>query len=265
MIYCNLKGGLGNMLFQIAATKTFSLIKNVDFSFPNFDQHINYLNSEIGFNSKLNYAEEYKLFLNLNTHVLHQNIKCYNYPFNYSDFIPNENIFAIDGFFQSEKYFINFRKEILELIKPNEEINKILTNKYTSIINSESISLHVRRGDYVKLPEYHPTQEIEYYNKCLSNLTKYDILVIFSDDIEWCKKNFQFKNMFFVENEKDYIEMFLMSKCKNNIIANSSFSWWGAWLNQNNDKIVVAPKKWFGHNLSHLDTKDVYPDGWIIV
>jgi hypothetical protein len=134
VIYCNLKGGLGNMLFQIAATKSFSLIKNVNFSFPNLEQHINYLNSENGFNSKLKHAEEYKLFLNLNTKVLHQNIKLYNYPFNYTNFIPYEDSFVIDGFFQSEKYFINYRKEILNLIKPTEQINKIIINKYANII-----------------------------------------------------------------------------------------------------------------------------------
>lgn len=253
------------MLFQIAATKSFSLIKNVDFSFPNLNKHIDYLNSEKGFNSKLNYAEEYKFFLNLKTEVTHQNIKLYNYPFNYTDFLPNEDAFAIDGFFQSEKYFINHRKEILNLIKPTEEINKILTNKYANIINSQTISLHVRRGDYVNLPSHHPIQEIEYYNKCLEILPEYENLAVFSDDIEWCNRNFQFKNILFIESEKDYIEMFLMSKCRHHIIANSSFSWWGAWLNQNENKKVIAPKKWFGNNLSHLDTKDIYPDNWIII
>jgi len=262
MIYCNLKGGLGNMLFQIAACKSFSIKRNMDCSFPNFDNHINYLNNDKEYNSKLFYAEEYKKFLNLN--ISHPNvyINTYEYPFNYTDFIPQENNFGVNGFFQTEKYFNNFRKEIIEFIKPNQEIEDYIFSKYNSYLTNASLSLHIRRGDYLKFPNHHPVQSLEYYMKCMGEC-KYDNLLIFSDDINWCKNNIKLKNILFIENEKDYIELFLMSKCNINIISNSSFSWWGAWLNDNEDKKVYAPKNWFGKELSHIDISDIVPEKWI--
>jgi hypothetical protein len=90
--------------------------------------------------------------------------------------------------------------------------------------------------------------------------------IIFSDDISWCKENLSFlNNKIFIEGNTDFQDLYLMSKCKNNIIANSSFSWWGAWLNTNKDKIVIAPKKWFGISNSHLDTSDLYCNNWVTI
>jgi hypothetical protein len=89
--------------------------------------------------------------------------------------------------------------------------------------------------------------------------------LIFSDDIQWCKQNFpEMKNFVYIEGQKDYEDFLLMSLCNHNIICNSSFSWWAAWINQNSNKIVIAPKKWFGPAYSHFDTKDLYCDGWIL-
>jgi hypothetical protein len=91
-------------------------------------------------------------------------------------------------------------------------------------------------------------------------------IILFSNDIDWCKKNLILdgKELIYIENNFDYIDLWMMSLCENNIIANSSFSWWGAWLNKNNNKIVVAPKKWFGNALQH-NTKDLYPEKWIVI
>ena len=88
------------------------------------------------------------------------------------------------------------------------------------------------------------------------------MFVIFSDDIEWCKKNLNISDSLYIENEKDYIEMYLMSLCRNNIISNSSFSWWGAWLNNYQSKIVIGPSKWFGNSINH-NTGDILPENWI--
>lgn len=263
MIYCNLKGGLGNMMFQIAATKSLSLKKNTFCSFPNFLQQINYLNNNKDYNPNLNYAEEYKNFLDLSTIQPNYNLNVYSYPFKYVDFIPNESSFYVDGFFQSEKYFSDHREKIINFFKPPESVENLIKNKYSFILDKNTTSVHVRRGDYLKYPGKHPPQSREYFMNSLETVKEFDLIVIFSDDISWCKDNIKLDNVFFVENEKDYIELFLMSKCKNNIISNSSFSWWGAWLNKNEKKIVVGPKNWFGEELYHESSEDILPETWI--
>ena len=89
-------------------------------------------------------------------------------------------------------------------------------------------------------------------------------IFVFSDDIKWCEENFGFlNNKTFISDNKDYEDLYLMSMCKNNIIANSTFSWWGAWLNKNENKQVIIPSKWFGISNSHLNTNDLYCDKWI--
>jgi len=100
-----------------------------------------------------------------------------------------------------------------------------------------------------------------YYIKAMERLKdKTDVFVVFSDDIEWCKQNFS--NAVFIENEKDYVEVYLMSLCDNHIISNSSFSWWGAWMNKNENKTVIGPQIWFGPGIGHR-TSDILPDNWI--
>ena len=96
-----------------------------------------------------------------------------------------------------------------------------------------------------------------YFNNC-------DNFLIFSDDIVWCKNNFVGDKFIFIEGEEDYIDLWLMSLCNHNIIANSSFSWWGAWLNKNNNKTVIAPKNWFGPN-KKLDPTDLYCKDWLVI
>jgi translation initiation factor 2 beta subunit (eIF-2beta)/eIF-5 len=263
MIYCNLKGGLGNMLFQVAAVSSMAIKKNTSCSFPNFRDHLNFLNQDHLFNPNMKHANEYTEFLHLEYSTASEPYKLYSYPFEYIDAIPGDTTFGVDGFFQTEKYFKNQRQEILKIIKPNQKINDILNTKYSFIKEDICTSIHVRRGDYTKFSDKHPTQDVKYYQKALESIEDYGLIIVFSDDVEWCKSVFKFKNMHFIENEKDYIELFLMARCKNNIIANSSFSWWGAWMNQHPDKKVVGPNKWFGPNLSHLNTNDIIPETWI--
>lgn len=270
MIYCNLKGGLGNIMFQIASAHHLSNLKNTDCCFPNFENHLEYANRRwhLQYNKSskfLNNSLEYKNFIDINykNFSLNKQIKLYKYPFHYTPFLPEEVDFAIDGYFQTEKYFIDSRKDILNIFKPSDKINQLIDNKYKTILDGNTISVHVRRGDYKSLPDHHPLQPIEYYQESVKLLQPYDRCLIFSDDIEWCKSNIKLERSVFIENEKDYIEMFLMSKCDHNVIANSAFSWWGAWLNQKNNK-VIAPKNWFGKNINH-ETKDVYCKNWIIL
>jgi hypothetical protein len=264
MIYCNLKGGLGNMLFQIAATISLSIDKKIDYCFTNLFDHISYLNNEKNYNPNLDYANEYlKIFKNLNTCKILGYPELITYPFHYTKINSNSNDFIIDGFFQSEKYFKHNKEKILELLDFTFIDEKLLNIKYPFINNNNTTSIHVRRGDYVNYPNHHPTQTIDYYKESIQLLEEItDIFVIFSDDIEWCKNNIHTDKNVYIENEKDYIELYLMSLCNNNITSNSSFSWWGAWINKNKNKKVIGPKIWFGDSINH-NTSDILPEDWI--
>jgi hypothetical protein len=262
MIYCNLKGGLGNMLFQIAATKAYAIDAGVDVSFPNLNAQMKLINDDNFYNPSIKHSFEYEAIFKDLIRESPTNPKLVKFPFEYIKHNVLDNS-IIDGFFQSEKYFNRHRDEILKLLEIPETIKDTINEKYGNVLSSKTTSLHVRRGDYVRHPNHHPTQSIEYYNKAMDLLQAItETFVVFSDDIAWCKEHLNYDNVIYIENEKDYIEVYLMSLCDNNIIANSSFSWWGAWLNQNNDKIVVGPKKWFGSAINH-DTSDIIPDSWI--
>jgi hypothetical protein len=176
--------------------------------------------------------------------------------------VSTKNV-KINGYFQSEKYFINYKKEIKDLFKIDDETNFFLLKKYSNIISLDTCSIHVRRGDYLKFPNIHPTQNIEYYNKAVGYIGENKHYLIFSDDIEWCKNNLNFiKNKTFIFGNSDFQDLYLMSLCKNNIIANSTFSWWGAWLNNYKNKVVVAPELWFGNEVNY-NTYDLIPNNWI--
>lgn len=264
MIYFTLRGGLGNMLFQIASVNAIALSKGTKASFGSLDDHLNYLNGETNFNPKLNHSHEYRnlnMFKNMLTEKAPLGTRVYRYPFHYSNISISENEVVLDGFFQSEKYFVEYEKEIKELFKPTPQILNTIETNYGELLKNKTTSLHVRRGDYINNQQNHPPCSLKYYNEALDIVGEGTVLV-FSDDIGWCKSNFIGDRFIFIEGEKDYVEMYLMSMCKNNIISNSSFSWWGAWLNNNPDKIVVGPKKWFGPNIRH-NTNDIIPEKWI--
>ena len=256
MISSHLRGGLGNLLFQISAAYALALRNN----------------NEAKFNlSSNNYdrpkAETYKNNLFKNIQIINNIDYLYTYietKFNYVE-IPFKNDMILSGCFQSEKYFIDFKKEIYELLYPIDVANN-LKEKYGDILK-DSVSLHVRRGDYLKLQNYHPCPNINYYNNAINTIKKeknINKILIFSDDINWCKSQFICEEYVFIEGQKDYEDIILMSLCDNNIIANSSFSWWGSWLNQNNDKKVIAPKLWFGE-LVNNDWNDIYFEKIIIL
>jgi hypothetical protein len=265
MIYCNLKGGLGNMLFQIAAAKSLAIDNKTDCYFPNLLEHLKYLDIEDTYNPELNHSSEYmQLLQNLSIGSLPQhNIRLITYPF---EFVETPQINAntiIDGFFQCEKYFSHNRDEILNFLNFNFIEKELIEKKYNFIFSKRCTSIHVRRGDYLKYPNHHPVQSHNYYSDAIEILNEdTDLFVVFSDDINWCKKNLKLHNIIYIEGEKDYIELYLMKNCDNNIISNSSFSWWGAWLNENPSKKVVGPLIWFGNEIQH-NAGDVLPKKWI--
>lgn len=181
--------------------------------------------------------------------------------------------YYFDGYWQSEQYFIDHREALLDTFTLSKEISHQSKAYLQDITNSDSISLHIRRGDYVSneaTNKVHGTCNLDYYQQAFSILKeKQDDahFFIFSDDLNWAKDNLGFiDNITYIElaeNIPDHEEMFLMSQCDHNIIANSSFSWWGAWLNQHKNKIVIAPKNWFRVDIH--DTKDLTPADWMLI
>lgn len=253
-----LMGGLGNYMFQIAATYS----KSLDLG---FDFFVDYSEAHVGHKNPLNYSDNF--FKNIKTGNTKKIYRTYNEPFFSYKKIPNfiESV-KLHGYFQSEKYFIDHKKEIGDLFVIPKEKSEFLLKKYSLILNGNTCSIHVRRGDYVNLQSYHPLQTLDYYKKSYSEIGEDKTFFIFSDDIKWCENNLYFiKNKIYCKDNEDYEDLYLMSMCENNIIANSSFSWWGAWLNQDKKNKIIAPKNWFGPSNSHLGTKDIYLYNWIII
>lgn len=182
----------------------------------------------------------------------------------------------LQGLWQDENYFKDIRSEIIKKITFTRELSEENASLMSEIKQSISVSLHVRRGDYISNEFYrnilgnvctyqYYLDSLKYLEKRLgSDLSYY----IFSDDIAWVKANFDFlenRKTVFVKNNKginSYIDMQLMSYCNHNIIANSTFSWWGAWLNQNPTKIVIAPNRWFRDSPGY-ENNHIVPDDWI--
>lgn len=257
MVTAQLKGGLGNQMFQIAAATSLA-IDNNDECCINFDEHKIELQ---GFNA-LKYKNN--IFSNIKNCKINVE-KVYKEPYFNFNKIPYYNNLKIDGFFQSEKYFINNKDLIIKLFSQNNDLNDKLNEIINTYKNNKvTVSLHVRRGDYLMFPNIHPVISLDYINSALKLFNNCSILV-FSDDIKWCVENIKNddNDIYFINNtEKDYYELYLMSLCDNNIISNSTFAWWGAYLNKNEDKKVIAPKNWFGSEFKN-DFTDIYTKNMI--
>lgn len=236
-------GRFGNKLFQIAATIATAVKNNMNY----------------GFYGNFNYEFMFE-GLKLPQAILIPEKKYHEYCFEYYNIEINEptNFF---GFYQSEKFFENIKQQVKDMYTFNKAIENSLLQKYPNI--KDSCSIHVRRTDYLTQQDYHPVMSKEYFNLALkeSNCSRFSI---FSDDITWCKDNFKDSNFDFY-NLKDYEDFILMANCKDNIITNSTFSWWAAYLNKNTNKKIICPhhKRWFGPSYASKNTKDLYPSSWI--
>ncbi len=173
------------------------------------------------------------------------------------------------GYFQTEKYFSNIKEELVTAFTLKDQPNVQNQELIAQIKAENAISVHVRRGDYQNSP--FNLLEINYYQQAIE-LIKQKVenprFYIFSNDIEWISKNFGVLDIdksivTYNQGEKSYMDMVLMSYCKHNICANSSFSWWGAWLNQHAEKIVITPKQWFKNLEYTASTYDLIPDNWL--
>jgi len=185
---------------------------------------------------------------------------------------PNDHAY-FDGYFQSEKYFLSIRNILIKSFTLKSTLS-VEAQQIKKVIEASgvSISLHVRRGDYINnstTNKIHGTCPLDYYQNAMSLLNeKYDEIqyFVFSDDIAWVKKNLPIENAVYVSKEGNRIpheDIYLMSQCKHNVIANSTFSWWGAWLNNNPQKTVIAPERWFATQKMQLQATDIIPNNWI--
>ena len=174
--------------------------------------------------------------------------------------IPYKKNLLIHGYFQSEKYFKQNKENILDLFYIDDADIHFLHNKYKHIDFKNTVSIHVRRGDYLNFSDIHPICEREYYEKAMQLFPNKNFIFVSQDD-EWVKSNFKGKNIFYSENNNEILDLTIQTICSDNIIANSTFSWWAAYLNKNKNKKIVAPSQWFGKN-SGLYQNDIVPMNW---
>jgi hypothetical protein len=253
-------GRLGNQMFQYASLKGIARNRGFDFCIPSenvFGAHdLKVRGSKCNIHNTFNISSTRTEITNFGL------VSESSFEFDEKLFDGCEDNVDLLGYFQSQKYFKHIENEIKTDFTFNQEVKSDCLKFINQISsNGEVISLHIRRGDYLQLKDFHPTTSLEYYKYALNNLPNISVL-IFSDDPEWCFQQELFESdRFFISesNEADF-DMCLMTLCKYHILANSSFSWWGAWLS--NSEKVFAPKDWFGPSLTHFNTKDLYPNEW---
>jgi len=269
-------GRLGNQMFQYAGLRGIAANRGYDWVIPRPDS---YGDSNYGlFDCFEMGSVEEKNFGQLNV----QSIATGQFHFSQEFFDGCPDNINLHDYFTTEKYFANvkdvirkdftFKKEILE---PCKEIVDELDNP---------IFMHVRRGDYVVNPSAHPMCPISYYEKALELFDENSPILVFSDSIEWCKEQDFFQGDRFMLSEYDekysqtadtllgkqntlipYFDLCMMTLCNGGIIANSTMSWWGAWLMENKTQPIVAPKPWFGTHYNDYNMNDLLPDGWVEV
>ncbi len=284
MIVVNIKGGLGNQMFQYALGRKLSLQNNDEllldtsgldranqvgdiyrpFSLGQFlvagniatPQQIQQYKNQYGIFSKILRKFRFKILRQM--HIGWEPVV-----------LKTKGTKYLDGYWQSPKYFESIRDVLLADFSLKKGLSATAEQFSDQISRSESIALHVRRGDYVanaSVNKAYGECGLGYYQSAIEMVrakTKDPVFFIFSDDIDWVKENLLIgKKVVFVSGQglTDAEEIILMSKCRHNIIANSTFSWWGAWLNQNPSKIVIAPEPWFEVNEKFF--KDLIPKTW---
>ena len=260
-------GGLGNQMFIYALYKKLSLKFPVkaDLTFyennklnrvfeleKRFDIKVDVATKEEIFKAKDNLPlKKYRKRLGL---IKRNNIIENIFKYNKKLFDSNYNYYS--GYWQDERYF----EDIKDIIKKSF---KFKCNE-NIIFKRKSVSILVRRKDFLTDKLLCDIANLEYFEKAIKTIKvkiNNPVFYIFSDDLEWCKKNLKLEDEHYFIDTKN--GMYLMSQCENNIIANSTFSWWSAWLNKNEDKIVICPKKYYNKSNNNKDNKTPYLEGWI--
>ena len=290
MIISNIIGGLGNQMFQYALGRATSIKNNIPLKLDTanytsyglhhgFELHNTFnvnadLASKADVHSILGWQSSSickRVLLKSSMSVFRRGKFIVEPYFHYWDAINNlGNDCYLHGYWQSEKYFLDIADQIRQDFIFRQPISKKNINTFNNISKVNAVSLHIRRGDYVSNSQnlsIYGLYSLEYYKAAIQYISSKVFnphFYVFSDDIDWVRLNLRinFPTLYVDHNTgiESYNDMRLMSLCKHNIIANSSFSWWGAWLNQYASKIVIAPKKWFANG---TDVKDLLPESWV--
>lgn len=287
MIIVRAIGGLGNQMFQYAFYKMLKHYnQNVLLDISDYDIHNHHNGFELESVFKVKYfkandSQIRKLSYDKKSVIYRTLKKIFNIEltkrteFNESlheiiKFDEYKKDIYFNGYWQSEKYFIDISDDIKSDFKFKNDLDSNNSMLIDKLINEKTVSVHIRRGDYLKTKSFLGVCDINYYNEAI-NIIKQKVknpqFIFFSDDIEWVKGNFKLEDKcHFVDWNKgkdSYKDMQLMSMCKHNIIANSTFSWWGAWLNENSNKIIICPKKWSNDEKHKIE--DIAPKNWILI
>jgi len=262
--YLGKLGQLGNQMFQFAATLGVARYTGVTYTIPNHDEVVV---DALGNKLRIELFDCFDIKPE-NTGILKTDYVVAEKGFEFDPSILSSSSREVDytlhGFFQTEKYFKHCARELREQFSFKnyivDECNDIIEECFDN-----PIALHIRRGDFLINSGNHYNQSLDYYEDALSKFDSKRQVVIFSDDPQWCieQKLFESDRFIVSSGNNPYMDLYLMSQCDDFIIANSTFSWWGAWLADKGR--VIAPKKWFGPNNSHLNTKDLYPERWEII
>ena len=272
MITIEVMGGLGNQLFQIFTLISTSFDAEIPFYFENKPKPV--IGDRILFywDSFLTTLREYKQ--SEQAELLYREHGFEYTPIPSMNFPKDRNI-KLFGYFQSYLYFHKNKEMLFRLINLNQQ-KQIILHKHKEHYFDECVSLHFRIGDYVNIQEHHPLLKIEYYKKAINELlhttnkNNWKILCFYEKNdenivqghINELRKSFPLLEFESVNHTlQDWEQMLSMSLCQHNIIANSSFSWWGAYMNNNNN-IVYYPNVWFGPAQGTKVMKDMYPKNW---
>tara|TARA_B100001989_G_scaffold84813_1_gene58857 strand:+ start:329 stop:1120 length:792 start_codon:yes stop_codon:yes gene_type:complete len=253
-------GQLGNQMFQYASTKGIASKLNIPFMIPD---HKEIFDDGIGNRYPILIHDAFNLdgkrgMLQTQDYIQETT---FHFEEKFFNILPSTNV-SLWGFFQTEKYFKHIEDDIRKDFTFHNDIFIACKELRETVDNP--IALHIRRGDFIWNNAHHPPLGLDYYEKALKEFDDDRNVIIFSDDTKWCKEQNLFESDRFIvaEDNDQFHDLCLMSMCDDFIIANSTFSWWGAWLG--NRGKVIAPKKWFGENLNH-DTKDLYCEEWILL
>lgn len=256
MVTITLNGGIGNQLFQIATAYAHAKNNDDECAFDFTPVTVNQGNNPSFYRDNI-FKKLKELPYDWKPSMVYQER---GYDFQH---LPYQKDMCLKGYFQRDQYFKEYREELITLFLNEDVVDNVLGCFHSLLHNS--LSLHVRHGDYVsKFSHIYHTLPKEYYDKSImvaDELMLIENILIFSDDIPWCREVFTDKRMIFITGKKDYKDLLLMGFCNANIIANSSFSWWGAWLGETDNKLVIAPSKWF----LNKSNEEIIPSRWITI
>lgn len=241
-------GRLGNQFFQVAATIGAAVRHGYRPQLPKWN------NAQILYESFDQALEPSRI------------ASFYSEPhFHYAE-IPHASDLDLTGFFQSPRYFRGYENLIRAYLRPSEKLRDAVATRFATLLAKRPVAIHVRRADYLSMSRSFAVLPVDYYRAAIKRFEPGTHFAVFSDDPAWCRTALSGDNVEVVAGNPGYADLYLMAACRHQVIANSSFSWWAAWLNENPEKRVIAPATWFGPDLVKAnDTRDLLPPEWTVL